>query len=336
MLLFPSVAQTQQSGMPATQVSTTAHFAFHSDVATNLHDALYHASRARLAQTPELFRAPSEEKVCFDALPAPERAGWNAAVDFYASTLAPGSYLAQAMMSARLDLATIARLQDWTNADDRRMIEVMRGIRAAATPAYQRCRWEAQDVANRLWIATVAPLVAAHESTIAARLSQVYRTTLSGFPYRVDVVERFMDNINANAINLNPPGLHILIARASADSQGIRALDSLFHEASHFLTGGGKPVPVAVATAVKGLRASVRADFVHAVQFYLSGAVVREALIRAGQPGYQPIMPAGFPAPLVEALGDGFESYVAGARSLDQAAADFVQALDRRVAARSR
>jgi hypothetical protein len=52
MVLFAGVARAQQPGTAVTQVSTTAYFAFHGDVSTNLHAALYHAARARLVPMP--------------------------------------------------------------------------------------------------------------------------------------------------------------------------------------------------------------------------------------------------------------------------------------------
>ena len=56
-------------------VATTPHFAFHSDLATNLNDALVVAGGARNGGKPELFHTGSEESPCFAELPPSARAG---------------------------------------------------------------------------------------------------------------------------------------------------------------------------------------------------------------------------------------------------------------------
>ena len=60
----------------------TTQFAFYSDLATNLNDALIVAANARRAKQPEPFSAGTE-KACFDGLPARIRAGWTRAADYY-------------------------------------------------------------------------------------------------------------------------------------------------------------------------------------------------------------------------------------------------------------
>ena len=54
-------------------VFTTSHFAFFSDPAVNLNDALIAAGRGRRARSQELFQT-GPEKACFDRLTAAERA----------------------------------------------------------------------------------------------------------------------------------------------------------------------------------------------------------------------------------------------------------------------
>jgi hypothetical protein len=76
-LLASAVASAQ--GSRTSVVLTTQHFAFHSDLPTNAHDALIVAATARRAKQPELFAAGAE-KACFDGLPTADRSQWGRAV----------------------------------------------------------------------------------------------------------------------------------------------------------------------------------------------------------------------------------------------------------------
>ena len=60
-VLVPSVASAQNSR--SSVVLTTKHSAFHSDLATNVHDALIVAATSRRAKRPEAFAAGAE-KAC--------------------------------------------------------------------------------------------------------------------------------------------------------------------------------------------------------------------------------------------------------------------------------
>src|SRR5688572_9143416 len=79
--LAPAVAAAQQPGAPA--MLTTRHFAFFSDLPTNVNDALIAAAIARGNKQPEPL-SEGTDKACFDALPANAREGWTRAVDYYA------------------------------------------------------------------------------------------------------------------------------------------------------------------------------------------------------------------------------------------------------------
>ena len=122
-----------------------------------MHDALITAANARRRKVPELFQQ-GVEKACFDALPAAERAAWTGGVDYYAAIVAPSGYQGREQIFTRLSLAGIARLSDFSNDADRRFVEITANMRAAATPAYERCRWSSQDAANRRWIADLGVL----------------------------------------------------------------------------------------------------------------------------------------------------------------------------------
>lgn len=155
MLIAPNAGSAQTPDRA--RVATTPHFAFYSDFATNLNDALIAAGVARHASKAELFHSGAE-KTCFDELPAAERAAWNRAVDYYAEIVSPGQFNAREQILPRLELAGVVKKAELTNAAEQWFLEITNGFRAAAAPAYERCRWSAQNAGNRRWIDRVLPL----------------------------------------------------------------------------------------------------------------------------------------------------------------------------------
>lgn len=322
-------AETGLAQVAEGPVATTPHFSFFSDFATNLHDALITTANARRGKLPELFQQ-GVEKTCFDALPVAERAAWTEAVDFYAAIVAPSGFLGREQIFTRLSLAGIARLSDFSNAADRRFVEITASMRAASAPAYERCRWSAQDAVNRRWIADLGVLLERHEKALGERFSRVFATPWAALPFRVDVVETFIA-FGGNAQNLNPPGLHILVSRTAPTTQGPAALETVFHEAAHFLMGGGGAVPTALRAAVKELGRPEFRDIEHAVQFYLVGEEMRRSLAQAGI-AYETHIEGfyrqgSYSAQLRAALEQSWGPVVEGRRTVQEAATTFIRAL---------
>ena len=104
MLLLSSNTALAEDGEQSL-VETTPHFAFYSDFATNLNDALIAAGSARNDDAPELFHNGSEEESCFLDLPSSVRTGWDLAVDYYAKVISPNSWLGRQQYLLRADLA---------------------------------------------------------------------------------------------------------------------------------------------------------------------------------------------------------------------------------------
>jgi hypothetical protein len=312
----------------AAPVLETPHFTFHSDFATNLEDALVFAAAARNREAPELFDAGPEAE-CFGAISAAARAGWNRVVDYYAEIVvpdAPGRTRERTVL--RLDLAGVVPDEEW-EGESRTWVDLGRAFRAAAAPAYGACRWPEQDKANRAWIDELAPRLAKHEEAIAGRLAEVYGTPWEGLPFRVDVVAT-ADPTGAHTINLDPPGAHVLISSTDPRYREWAALEMVFHEAAHFLTGRGEPVPVAIATALEELKYRFNGDLTHWVNFYMTGEVVRRALEAAGEPEYTPFLYAqglGEGGSFRPAIERAWPPYLDGERTLEEAAHDLVRAL---------
>ena len=300
-------------------VVTTPHFAFFSDPAANLNDALIAAGRARRAKSQELFHM-GPEKACFDRLTAAERAGWARAVDYFAEIVVPFDINAREQILFRIELMAGS---DWATGDDRTFMAIARSIRAAAMPAYERCRWAAQDAGNRRWIEHVVALLNVHERVLGERLAQVYGTSWVGLPYRVDVVKSV--SLGGNTQVFVPAGPHILISSSAPTNQDRAALEVIFHEASHPLAG---PVAEAVKRAVSARGDAVRGDISHAVIFYLTGETVCRVLEQAGEP-YTPYLYALklFPDNVRDALAKTLSPYLSGQGTLVQAIDNLVQAL---------
>jgi hypothetical protein len=317
LLAIPGSGLAQPERPPA--VVTTPHFAFFSDVAANLNDALIAAGRAQRAKAQELFQAGTE-KACFDKLPAAERAGWARAVDYYAEIIVPFDINAREQILFRLELMAGS---DWATGNDRTFMAIARSIRAAAMPAYERCRWPAQDASNRRWIEHAVTLLKVHEAALGERLPQVYGTPWAGLPYRVDVVESVL--LGGNTQFFVPAGPHILISSSAADNQGRAALEVIFHEASHPLAG---QMEGALKRAMSAKDTAIRGDISHAVIFYLTGEIVRHALEQTGE-SYTPYFYSLklFPENVRDAVAKTLSPYLSGQGTLVEAIDNLVQAL---------
>jgi len=325
MLIAPGASLAQAPGRAA--VATTPQFAFYSDFTTNLNDALIAAGVARRANKAELLHSGSE-KACFDELPAAERAAWNRAVHYHTEIVSPVQYTAREQFLPRLLLAGVVKKEALTDAADQRLLEISSAFRAAAAPAYERCRWSAQDAANRRWIDNVLRLLALHEKTLAQRLPELYGTPWVGLPFRVDVVET-VSFAGANSVNLRPPGLHILVSSSNAGHQDRAALEGVFHEASHFLTGFKTPLRVALDAAARDGGGTVQGDLTHPVHFFMTGEAVRRVLEKPGEPPYTPYLYAQslFSSEFRDAIKKTWPAYMDGKRTLQEAAADLIRAL---------
>ena len=302
-------------------VATTPHFAFHSDFATNLNDALIEAGRARNDGKPELFQTGAEES-CLGELPRSARTAWDQAVDYYAEIISPAKWSDRQQYLIRVDLAGVEELE---KTRDRRFIGIARSFMGAATPVYEACRWTTQDAENRRWIEELVALLRVHEKAVSLRLADLYKKPLAGLPIRVDVVET-VNWSGATTWLLNPAGGHILISNEA--EYGPVSLEYVFHEASHTLMRRGHPVHNALVQAAEQLDVSLPRDLWHAVLFYTTGDTVRRALAEAGEPAYTPMIYAGnifrrFHGTMESA----WPAYLDGERSLTEAAVDLIRAL---------
>jgi hypothetical protein len=121
----------------------------------------------------------------------------------------------------------------------------------------------------------------------------------------------------------------ILVSSTHADNQGLRALEVVFHEASHFLATNESPLGTALASAVRESGRKPPPELLHQVHFFLTGEAVRRAIAGAGGPPYTPYLYT------LKLWSDQFRdsaariwpTYMDGTRTMPQAAADLVRAL---------
>jgi hypothetical protein len=304
-------------------VATTSHFAFHSDFATNLNDALIAAGTARKRKAAELFHDGGAEEDCLAELPPSARAGWNLAVDWYAEIVASSSWMGRQQYVIRMHLAGLEEAPP--DERTRSFLDVAEGFRLAAAPAYRACRWPAQDAENRRWIEYVTGRIAAHGAAIAPRLEEVYGRPWPVLPIRVDLVPAALP-VGANTFSTPP---HVQIASTTTDQD---ALEIVFHEASHTIGARNDPMQQALARAAEKLGTEIPRDLWHVVLFYTTGQVVRAALEAGGEPGYVPYVDAhdlwaGRWGRFREAVEATWPAYLAGKRSLEAAAVDLLRAL---------
>lgn len=304
---------------PSSLVTTTEIFAFHSDFEVNLHDALLEAGRTRWSDKPELFHS-GEEAPCFANLPRAVRSAWDHAVGFYAETISPPQARTPQFV-VRLSLIG----EELDDEEDREVAEIAANVRSAAAPAYRACRWERQHEENRGWVERSIPLVETHELEISRRLADLYGEPLDGLPLRVDLVETVSWS-SANTIYLSPEGGHVWMRNKAGE--GPVALETVFHEASHLLTGRGAPIPRALEQAAEELGLPLPRDLWHGAQFHTTGDLVRRVLAEAGQPGYQPMTFAqDIFGEYHEALEAEWTGYLEGRKTMAEAARDLVRAV---------
>jgi hypothetical protein len=229
--------------MPAVQarevvrepVRTSTHFAFYSDFATNLNDALITTGKNRNDGKPEMFQLDAGRE-CISALPPSAREGWNLAVDYYARVISPVEWNDRQQFLLRQDLAGTGPDLD---ARAQRFADMAEHFRALTTTVYGECQWREQDAKNREWIFMLDTRVDLHGAAISRKLENLYGTPWHGLPLRVDLVPFALPH-GANSIYLTPEGGHLLVSD-SIDER--HALEIIFHEASHTIAASGRKDP---------------------------------------------------------------------------------------------
>jgi hypothetical protein len=287
-------------------VAEVAGIRFVSDPLLNLHHVLYAAAWAR---------RPDHARSLSDDLPAPldaaltddDKRAWNDALDFYAANLVEHDLLRDGRMVALEAALVRADLADAVVPAG--LADVLR----SAMRVYQRYFWSAHDRANREWIGRTAPGVREIAADVIPRLEALYGAQWFASPIRADVV--WVANREGAYTTLTDPP-HVTIEPAE---KGWTAVEIVFHECSHVLM---PPLQERLARAL-GDKLRKNPALPHAIQFYITGAVVQDTLKARGIT-YTPASVAMFERVWPQyrnVVESSWEPYVHSKRSLDDAIA---------------
>jgi hypothetical protein len=297
-------------------VAASHTFTFYSDPVTNLHDFLLWNARSR---------EPVEEAPkCLAALPMEQRAAFEHARDYYASTFANGAgELILLSMHWRL-----AKLGEIDLADPAQIAATLDEL-TSAMPAYRACWWREHDARNRRWIASLLPLLAMNEDALRARLAELYGREFARW-LPVDVVG--YAGTDGGSTVLNPH--QFFISSASSANQGYRALEVLFREASYTLFS--QRAPGALWQALQQVSSSmgrpIPDELPRVLLFFTTGAAVKARLDGQGARDYVPyVAREGSSEPSLSSYGQLLERvwrpYVDGHVSMAEAARELVEGL---------
>ena len=302
-----------------TVVADAHQLRFHSDMWMNLHHTLYAAAWARRpeAGTLRALAGGLPAALPVDGLTPEERKAWTDAVDYYDRQLAARDLLFDERMDAIKSALAAGDLSRPSIGSD------LRAVLQAAGPVYRGRFWPEHDRANRAWIAAAVERIRVIGAPTIARLAHVYETTWFTSPVRVDVV--WVGNRQGAYTTTTPP--HAVLSSGDRELTGWTSAEIVFHEVSHVLVA---KVSRAINTAL-GDRRREDGQLWHVVQFYLTGAVVQEALRSRGI-DYEPYMYAT--GLLDRAWGryrkpveENWKPYLDGRVSLDEAVSRTVAAV---------
>lgn len=268
------------------QRQTSSVFEFHSGFWINLHDFLYHQARIRARQSAgSSGKAAGTSPGMADtgSLTPEQQRTWTSVLDYYRDKWAERDLLFDEEM-----VRVKNRLVESEAATALKGSELQPELVAAlerAAPIYRARWWAEQDRANRLWIEAVTPLLDRFGGTLIRQLTAAYGSKWPGPRIRVDVV-KYASWAGAYT-TLDP--VHITISSTDPRTQGLVALETLFHESSHAMVGRSVGrVSEALAREGRAQNKSIPNDLWHAVIFYTTGEIVRRTLAKNGVADYSP------------------------------------------------
>jgi hypothetical protein len=258
-------------------------FVLYSNFWVNLHHVLYEQARLR-TERPVVRTQSGTAKtggmlLTLDALTEKERQDWNSAVDEYEAKLAPHDLLFDEDMVLMND-----RLAEMGDDETAEVTGFRSGVIAALAKAahvYRTHWWPEDDLANRAWVDSVAPLVEELGAQIARRLSSIYHAPWPKNAIHVDVC--VYAGVFGGYTTLEP--LHLTVSSRDPRNQGLAAFEMLFHEASH---GLADPVRIALNREFLAQQKAIPRDLWHALLFYTTGEVVRQMMAGVGNESYRP------------------------------------------------
>jgi len=269
-LLFGALLIASVPTAAAPAIELPAHrvpFEFHSAFLMNLHAFLLDASTRK--------REISSYNWIVSPTPA-EAKTLTRAIVFYQSNYAQRNLLDDPTMSdIKKALSVNDRRQDPNGLN---LPPALTAILGSVSSIYLRCLWPAQDHSNRVWIRQVKTLNAQYGAEVQADIEHFMSHRFQTTPIRVDIV------VATGSRNGGYTDTQIVLPSGRTDYQGPRALEMLYHEATHIDVADTITQQIDAELKVKHRSAD---SLWHAVQFYTVGEVVKDVYRRKGNIDYQ-------------------------------------------------
>jgi hypothetical protein len=277
----------------------------------NLHHFLYVLGRDE-AGMPDVKRravvgAPKEQEAGLTTLNQAERQTWKEAVRAYAIGLSQkDAVFDKEMFSVTNALVTASGPSGSAVLD-------------GAAPIYRKAWWPQHQKANRARVVELQTLLSQHGATILAYITRAYQEPwpADGFPVNLSGYANW-----AGAYSTTPNLL--VVSSLDEGTQGLLALEIIFHEAMH--QWDDQIFEKLRAAARRTGVARIPGGLTHAMIFYTAGEAVRSVV-----PSQVPYAEAngmwasgGF-APFKTRLDQFWQPYLAGKGTLDEALAGLLK-----------
>ena len=159
-------------------------------------------------------------------------------------------------------------------------------VLARAAPIYREKFWPQHRSANAAWIAAARPAADRLAPALTAKLADAYHATWPSKPILIDVAVD-AGPFGAYTTIDDPPGFagHATISSTDQGNAGDMAIETVFHEASHTVGGG---IMRMINDEARRQKVRASGSLWHAMIFYTTGELVRQALGKAGDSHYMP------------------------------------------------
>jgi hypothetical protein len=254
-------------------LATVPPYEFHSNRWVNLHQRLLHQAQQGTPATPARLNAE-------------EKATWDGVVATYKTLFQKRSPVFNRELMD-IDAALAASTAELPAIIPPKAAEALR----RAMPLYERAQWPEDDAVNRFWITLAEPLLRAAGPELLAAVGNAYGTPM---PKRIHVdVSAYGGEYGAYTVG-DAEQVRVVMSSLDETYQGFSALEMLMHEPSHGVVGavdyaiGGDLTRLAKELNVKPNR-----NLWHALLFYTTGVLTRDALARRGVTNYEPVIYRG-------------------------------------------
>lgn len=235
----------------------------------NLHHFLYVLGRADAkfddAGREAVAGAPADAARARELLTAGERVEWAAAVAAYASGLSRKDLVFDAPLPALT--SALARAGDRESLAGSGVDPLAAATLESVAGVYRRVWWPAHRAANRAWVVSIEPLLAAHAPAVLRYVTRAYELPwpAEGYPINVSAYTNW-----AGAYSTT--GDLLVMSSLSRGNEGLHGLEIAFHEAMH---QWDDPVFDALAGHARTQGIRIPRSVTHAMIFYTAGEAVR-------------------------------------------------------------